>query len=50
MNHQVSTVASGFFSKLLDVSTEMALHVLVYNMKQALGILGVASLIEAIRA
>jgi hypothetical protein len=28
----------------------MALHVLVYNMNRAMGILGVASLIEAIRA
>ena len=33
-----------------DAITEMALHVLVYNMNRAMGILGVAGLIEAIRA
>jgi transposase len=35
---------------LKHVSTEMSLHVLAYNMKRAMNILGVASLIEAIRA
>jgi hypothetical protein len=35
---------------LKNVSTEMALHVLAYNMKRAVGILGVGGLIEAIRA
>jgi hypothetical protein len=35
---------------LKKVSTEMALHVLAYNMKRAMGILGVVGLIEAIRA
>jgi hypothetical protein len=35
---------------LKNVSTEMALHVLAYNMKRAMGILGVGGLIEAIRA
>ena len=35
---------------LKHVSTEMSLHVLAYNMKRVMNILGVASLIEAIRA
>jgi hypothetical protein len=35
---------------LKNVSTEMALHVLAYNMKRAMGILSVGGLIEAIRA
>jgi transposase len=35
---------------LKHVKTEMSLHVLAYNMKRAMNILGVASLIEAIRA
>jgi hypothetical protein len=35
---------------LKHVSTEMALHVLAYNMKRVLSILGVGGLIEAIRA
>src|SRR5277367_1486771 len=35
---------------LKNVGTEMALHVLAYNMKRAISILGVGSLIEAIRA
>ena len=33
-----------------NVSTEMALHVLAYNMKRAMGILGVGGLMEVIRA
>ena len=35
---------------LKHVGTEMALHVLAYNMKRVMSILGVAGLIEAIRA
>ena len=35
---------------LNNVSTEMALHVLAYNMKRVMSILGVAELMEAIRA
>ena len=35
---------------LKNVGTEMALHVLAYNMKRVISILGVAGLMEAIRA
>ena len=35
---------------LKHVGTEMALHVLAYNMKRLMRILGVGGLIEAIRA
>jgi hypothetical protein len=35
---------------LRPVSTEMALHVLAYNMKRVMRILGVGGLMEAIRA
>jgi len=35
---------------LKNVTTEMALHVLAYNMKRMMRILGVGGLIEAIRA
>jgi hypothetical protein len=35
---------------LQQVGTEMALHVLAYNMKRVISILGVGGLIEAIRA
>ena len=35
---------------LKNVNTEMAHHVLAYKMKRAMSILGVAGLIEAIRA
>ena len=35
---------------LKNVSTEMALHVLAYNMKRLISILGVGGLIEAIQA
>ena len=35
---------------LKNVSTEMSLHVLAYNMKRAIAILGAGSLIEAMRA
>ena len=35
---------------LKHVGTEMALHVLAYNMKRAISILGVGGLMEAIRA
>ena len=35
---------------LKNVGAEMALHVLAYNMKRAISILGVGGLMEAIRA
>jgi hypothetical protein len=35
---------------LTHVRTEMALHVLAYNMKRVMRILGVGGLMEAIRA
>ena len=35
---------------LKNVSTEMALHVLAYNMKRVMRILGVGGLMQAIRA
>ena len=35
---------------LKNVSTEMDLHVLAYNLKRVLNILGVAPLMQAIRA
>jgi hypothetical protein len=35
---------------LKHVNAEMALHVLTYDMKRAMRILGVAGLMEAIRA
>ena len=35
---------------LKNVSTEMALHVLAYNMKRVMRILGVGGLMEAVRA
>ena len=35
---------------LKSVSTEMALHVMAYNVKRVMRILGVAGLMEAIRA
>jgi hypothetical protein len=35
---------------LKNVSTELALHVLAYNMKRVMHILGVGGLMEAIRA
>ena len=37
-------------SVLEHVGTEMALHVLAYNMKRVMRILGVGGLMEAIRA
>jgi hypothetical protein len=40
-----------FLTKTLDrVSTEMSLHVLAYNMKRMMKIIGTKPLIEAIRA
>jgi hypothetical protein len=36
--------------RLKHVGTEMALHVLAYNMKRVMRILGVGGLIDAIRA
>jgi hypothetical protein len=35
---------------LKSVGTEMALHVLAYNMKRVISILGIGGLMEAIRA
>ena len=34
--------------RLKNVKTEMSLHVLAYNMKRAINILGVSALIEAL--
>ena len=43
--------ATHFQMKMLkNVGTEMALHVLAYNMKRVISILGVGGLMEAIRA
>ena len=43
--------ATHFQKKTLSrVSTEMSLHVLAYNMKRVINILGIGSLIEAIQA
>ena len=43
--------ATHFLMKRLpNVRTEMSLHVLAYNMKRAMQILGVLPLIQAIRA
>jgi transposase len=36
--------------QLKNVSTEMSLHVLAYNMKRVMAIMGTAAMIEAIRA
>ena len=43
--------ATHFLTKSLkDVSTEMSLHVLAYNMKRVMNILGTKELIQALRA
>jgi hypothetical protein len=43
--------ATHFLTKTLDrVSTEMSLHVLVYNVKRVMKLLGIGALIDAIRA
>ena len=43
--------ATHFLTKTIPrVSTEMSLHVLAYNMKRAMRILGIAPLMAAIRA
>ena len=43
--------ATHFLMRTLpNVATEMALHVLAYNMKRVMQILGVGGLMEAIRA
>ena len=43
--------ASHFLTRGLDrVKTEMSLHVLAYNMRRVLNIMGVKGLIEAINA
>jgi len=43
--------ATHFLTKTIDrVSTEMSLHVLAYNLKRVVNIIGVAGLTEAIRA
>jgi hypothetical protein len=36
--------------QLKNVSTEMSLHVLAYNMKRVMAIMGTTAMIEAIRA
>jgi hypothetical protein len=42
--------ATHFLTKTLDrVSTEMGLHVLAYNMKRAMNLIGTRRLIEAIQ-
>jgi hypothetical protein len=42
--------ATHFLTKTLDrVSTEMGLHVLAYNMKRAMNLVGTRRLIEAIQ-
>lgn len=43
--------ATHFLTKILkNVSTEMSLHVLTYNMKRVMNILGTKHLIQAMRA
>ena len=43
--------ATHFLMKTLPrVSTEMSLHVLAYNMKRVMNLLGVGPLLQAIRA
>jgi transposase len=43
--------ATHFLTKTLPrVSTEMSLHVLAYNLKRAMQIVGIRPLMEAIRA
>jgi hypothetical protein len=43
--------ATHFLTKTLGrVSTEMSLHVLAYNLKRVMKVLGMASLMDAIRA
>jgi hypothetical protein len=43
--------ATHFLTKTLPrVSTEMSLHVLAYNMKRVMNLLGTGTLIEAMRA
>ncbi len=43
--------ATHFLTKTLPrVSTEMSLHVLAYNMKRVMNLLGVGMLVEAMRA
>jgi transposase len=43
--------ASHFLTKTLDrVSTEMSLHVLAYNLKRVMKLMGTATLVEAMRA
>lgn len=36
--------------RLKNVATEMALHVLAYNIRRAVGIIGIPALLAAIRA
>ena len=43
--------ATHFLTKMLDrVSTEMSLHVLAYNLKRVMNILGTTALMEAMMA
>jgi hypothetical protein len=37
-------------TRLKNVATEMSLHVLAYNLRRVMNILGTATLMEAIRA
>ena len=56
VEHPFGTIKSSMGSThfqmktLKHVGTEMALHVLAYNMKRAISILGVGGLMDAIRA
>ena len=56
VEHQFGTIkswmgAAHFLTKTLDrVSTEMSLHVLAYNLKRVMKLLGIGGLIEALRA
>lgn len=43
--------ATHFLTKTLDrVSTEMSLHVLAYNLKRVMKLLGIGALIDAVKA
>ncbi len=43
--------ATHFLTRTMDrVSTEMSMHVLVYNLKRVINMMGVRGLVQAIRA
>lgn len=47
----VKSFHTGFLTRPLPrVSTEMSLHVLAYNLKRMMSILGIKGLLEAIKA